>query len=71
MWRDATSHDLGIKLQKDPKSLLGYRVHAISGSLSAALLSMVDAASQVMRDGRLPAHDLPAFWASTTGRNAA
>jgi len=29
VWRDATSHDLGIKLQKDPKSLLGYRVHAI------------------------------------------
>jgi hypothetical protein len=68
VWRDATGHDLGITLQPEPKALLGYRVQAIGGPLSAVLLSMADAAQQVIRSNILPASDLPAFWAATEAR---
>lgn len=72
VWRDATGNGLGVKLQRDPKSLLGYRAERVSGgTFATVMLSMLEATHQIARSDSLPVHDLVPGWSASAARNEA
>jgi len=65
VWRDATGKSFGIKLARDPGSLLGFRTQAIeSGPFSAVMLSMMEAIAQASQPGVLLINDFDGLWRS-------
>ena len=65
IWRDATGKSFGVKLVRDPASLLGFRTQGIeSGPFSAVMLSMMEAIEQAARPGLLLMNDFDRLWRS-------
>jgi len=63
VWRDATGRSFGIKLARDPISLLGFRPQGVeSGPFSAVMLSMMEAIAQAARPGVLLMNDFDKLW---------
>jgi hypothetical protein len=65
VWRDATGKSFGVRLARDPSSLLGFRTHAIeSGPFSAVMLSMMEAIEQTAQPDLLLMNDFDRLWRS-------
>jgi len=65
IWRDATGKSFGVKLVRDPASLLGFRTQGVeSGPFSAVMLSMMEAIEQAARPGLLLMNDFDRLWRS-------
>lgn len=65
VWRDATGKSFGVRLARDPVSLLGFRAQGIeSGPFSALMLSMMEAIEQAGRPGLLLMNDFDRLWRS-------
>ena len=65
IWRDAAGKSFGVKLVRDPASLLGFRTQGVeSGPFSAVMLSMMEAIEQAARPGLLLMNDFDRLWRS-------
>lgn len=65
VWRDATGKSFGVKLARDPSSLLGFRTLGIeTGPFSAVMLSMMEAIEQAARPDLLLMNDFDGLWRS-------
>ena len=63
VWRDATGKSFGVKLARDPSSLLGFRTQGIeTGPFSAVMLSMMEAIEQAARPDLLLMNDFDRLW---------
>ena len=69
VWREATGRSLGIDLQRDPQTLLGYRARAIApGPVAPLMLSMMHALSRAERPDMLLINDLHGPWKAAQER---
>lgn len=69
VWREATGRSLGIDLQSDPQTLLGYRARSIApGPVAPVMLSMMHAMSRVERPDMLLINDLHGPWQAAQER---
>ena len=69
VWREATGRSLGIDLQRDPQTLLGYRARAIApGPVAPVMLSMMHAMSHAERPDMLLINDLHGPWQAAQER---
>ena len=69
VWREATGRSLGIDLQRDPQTLLGYRARSIApGPVAPVMLSMMHAISRAERPDMLLINDLHGPWQAAQER---
>ena len=69
VWREATGRSLGIDLQQDSQTLLGYRARSIApGPVAPVMLSMMHAMSRAERPDMLLINDLHGPWQAAQER---
>ncbi|MDN3563106.1 hypothetical protein ACFQY5_39995 [Paeniroseomonas aquatica] len=71
VWQDATGHGLGVELQRDRDTVLGYRAISVgSASTAVVLLSTMEAIERVAALGILQVNRLNAVWRDAMARAA-
>jgi hypothetical protein len=71
VWQDATGHGLGVELQRDRDTVLGYRaVNVGSASAAVVLLSTMEAIERVAAPGVLQVNRLNQVWRDAMARAA-
>ena len=69
VWREATGRSLGLDLQRDAATLLGFRVNAIApGPVAPVLLSTMHAMAEAERPEMLLINDLHGPWQAAQDR---
>jgi hypothetical protein len=72
VWRAATGRSLGVEQQRDPDTLLGYRVRAIgSAPFSVVMLAMMEAVERTTHPGILVINDFDRLWQELPPRQPA
>lgn len=69
VWREATGRRLGIALERDPDTVLGFRADRIApGPVAPVLLSVMEAIAQAERPDMLVLDDLKVGWMAAQER---
>ena len=69
VWRDVTGKGFALDIVRDPQSLLGYRLRAISaGNFSTVMLATMEAIHQVAHPEAIPLNDFGALWSAVSER---
>ena len=63
VWREATSRSFGVELSREPRALLGYRAHGVSGGpFNCLMLSMMEAIDLVGGPRTILVNDFDGLW---------